>query len=119
MKKAALDLKRYLGDLGLVTFAMLTGGKGVHVIAPLTPEAEWSAVKDFAHRFALALEERVELFQAADVSESLQVQLSPCTREVRRLRKHLHQLARPVALRRGGGEAHAAIPHRRCHRDAG
>ncbi|HEV2567263.1 DNA ligase D [Sphingomonas sp.] len=57
VKKAAFDLKRYLGDLGLVTFPMLTGGKGVHVIAPLTPRAEWPQVKDFTHRFALALSE--------------------------------------------------------------
>lgn len=57
VKKAALDLKRHLGDLGLVTFAMLSGGKGVHVIAPLTPRATWPDVKDFTHRFALALSE--------------------------------------------------------------
>lgn len=57
VKTAAIDLKRHLGDLGLVTFPMLSGGKGVHVIVPLTPEAEWPAVKDFAHRFALALGE--------------------------------------------------------------
>jgi bifunctional non-homologous end joining protein LigD len=57
VKKAAIDLKRYLGDLGLVTFPMLSGGKGVHVVVPLTPQAEWSTVKDFTHRFALALSE--------------------------------------------------------------
>lgn len=57
VRKAALDLKRYLSDLGLVTFPMLSGGKGVHVIVPLTPAAEWPAVKDFAHRFARALGE--------------------------------------------------------------
>jgi bifunctional non-homologous end joining protein LigD len=57
VKKAAIDLKRYLGDLGLVTFAMVSGGKGVHVVAPLTPGAAWPEVKDFTHRFALALSE--------------------------------------------------------------
>ncbi len=57
VKKAARDLKRHLGDMGLQTFPMLTGGKGLHVVVPLTPKAEWPAVKDFAQRFALALAE--------------------------------------------------------------
>jgi bifunctional non-homologous end joining protein LigD len=57
VRTAALDLKRYLADIGLVTFPMLSGGKGIHVVVPLTPGAEWPAVKDFAHRFALALGE--------------------------------------------------------------
>jgi bifunctional non-homologous end joining protein LigD len=52
---AAFHLQDVLGQMGLVTFPMVTGGKGVHVIAPLTPTAEWPQVKDFAHRFALAL----------------------------------------------------------------
>ena len=53
--KAAEYLKTQLAELGLVSFAMLSGGKGVHVIVPLTPDAEWPAVKDFADRFARAL----------------------------------------------------------------
>ena len=52
---AAFHLRDLLSQMGLATFAMVTGGKGVHVVAPLTPQAEWPAVKDFAHRFALAL----------------------------------------------------------------
>lgn len=55
VKKTAKDINRTLADLGLVSFAMLSGGKGVHVIVPLTPKAEWPAVKDFARRFSLAL----------------------------------------------------------------
>ncbi|MDQ8754929.1 DNA ligase D [Sphingosinicella sp. LHD-64] len=57
VKKAAHDLRRHLADIGLTTFPMLTGGKGVHVVVPLAAEAKWPAVKDFAQRFALALAE--------------------------------------------------------------
>ncbi len=57
VRKAAKDIRRHLADMGLQTFPMLTGGKGVHVIIPLTPKAEWPEVKDFAHRFAMALAE--------------------------------------------------------------
>lgn len=57
VKKAAVDLKEHLAELGLVSFAMLSGGKGVHVVVPLTPKAEWPAAKDFADRFARALGE--------------------------------------------------------------
>jgi bifunctional non-homologous end joining protein LigD len=63
---AALHVRDMLAQMGLTTFPMITGGKGVHVIAPLTPSAEWPEVKDFAHRFALALShEDPERFTAA------------------------------------------------------
>jgi len=66
VRKAAKDLKTHLADMGLTTFPLLTGGKGVHVVVPLTPKAEWPEVKDFAQRFALALAEaEPERFTAA------------------------------------------------------
>ena len=55
VKKAAVDLKDHLADIGLASFALLSGGKGVHVVVPLTPDAQWPAVKDFADRFSRAL----------------------------------------------------------------
>ncbi|MEO7383659.1 MAG: DNA ligase D [Novosphingobium sp.] len=55
VRRAALDLKQHLADLGLICFAMLSGGKGLHVVVPLTPCAEWPEVTDFAKRFATAL----------------------------------------------------------------
>ena len=55
VKKAARDIRHTLEDIGLTSFPLLSGGKGVHVVVPLTPKAEWPQVKDFADRFARAL----------------------------------------------------------------
>ncbi len=55
VRRAAFQFRDILKQIGLATFPMVTGGKGVHVIAPLTPRAEWPAVKDFAHRLAMAV----------------------------------------------------------------
>ncbi|USU11414.1 DNA ligase D [Sphingomonadaceae bacterium OTU29THOMA1] len=54
-RRAAEHVSAQLAELGLVSFPLLSGGKGVHVVVPLTPQAEWPAVKDFADRFARAL----------------------------------------------------------------
>jgi bifunctional non-homologous end joining protein LigD len=55
VRTAAFHFREILQSVGLETFPMLTGGKGVHVIAPLVPRAEWPEVKDFAHRLARAV----------------------------------------------------------------
>ena len=55
VKKSALDIRRQLADIGLVSFAMLSGGKGVHVDVPVDPGHGWDAHKDFSKRFAEAL----------------------------------------------------------------
>ncbi|MGC4251569.1 MAG: DNA ligase D [Sphingobium sp.] len=55
VKQAAQDIRDRLSDIGLVSFAMLSGGKGVHVVVPLTPDHDWESHKDFASRFAQAL----------------------------------------------------------------
>src|SRR3546814_11355926 len=55
VKKAARDLKRHLADMGLQTLPLLTGGKGLHIVVPLTPAAKWPTVQELANRFALAL----------------------------------------------------------------
>lgn len=54
-KKAAEFVRDQLGEIGLASFPLLSGGKGVHVVVPLAPGAEWPAVRDFAERFAKAL----------------------------------------------------------------
>ena len=55
VRKAAFHFRDILKSIGLETFPMVTGGKGIHVIAPLVPKAEWPEVKDFAHRLAQAV----------------------------------------------------------------
>jgi bifunctional non-homologous end joining protein LigD len=55
VKQAARDIHKKLADIGLTSFAMLSGGKGVHVVVPLTPGHSWEAHKDFSKRFAEAL----------------------------------------------------------------
>ncbi len=55
VKDAAVFLRDTLADMGLASFAMLSGGKGVHVVVPLDATADWAAVKDFASRFSKAL----------------------------------------------------------------
>ena len=52
---AAKFLHDQLAEIGLVSFPMLSGGKGVHVVVPLTPDHDWELHKDFARRFAEAL----------------------------------------------------------------
>ena len=70
VKKAAEDIKNQLAEIGLVSFAMLSGGKGVHVVVPLKPQAEWPAVKDFAERFARALAEAEPERYVANMSKA-------------------------------------------------
>ena len=57
VKEAALQLRRSFDALALESFALLTGGKGVHVVVPLLPEAEWDRVREFAKAFCAALAE--------------------------------------------------------------
>jgi bifunctional non-homologous end joining protein LigD len=57
VKEAAVRLKALLGDLGLKTFPLLSGGKGIHVVAPLDQSKDWPTVKSFAERFTRAIAE--------------------------------------------------------------
>ncbi|HEX5238912.1 MAG TPA: DNA ligase D, partial [Sphingomicrobium sp.] len=57
VKEAAVKLRGLLKDLGLETFPLLSGGKGLHVVAPLDASKDWGAVKSFAERFSRAIAE--------------------------------------------------------------
>lgn len=55
VREGALQLRDSLAAIGLESWPLLTGGKGVHVVVPIRPEAEWDEVRRFAHRFCAAL----------------------------------------------------------------
>jgi bifunctional non-homologous end joining protein LigD len=49
---AARLMRERLSELGLASFVKTTGGKGLHIVAPLTPEADWDTVKAFSRAVA-------------------------------------------------------------------
>ncbi len=55
LKAAAVEVRDFLADLGFKSFLKSTGGKGLHVVAPLTPKLGWDEVKPFAKAIADAL----------------------------------------------------------------
>lgn len=50
--KAAFELRGVLDSVGLASFPLITGGKGVHVIAPIARTREWPDVKAFCRGLA-------------------------------------------------------------------
>src|SRR4051794_7601772 len=65
VKAAAVRLRGLLQDLGLKSFPLLSGGKGIHVVVPLDASKDWATVKSFADRFSRAIAEaEPEMFTA-------------------------------------------------------
>jgi bifunctional non-homologous end joining protein LigD len=55
LRAAAEEVRDFLAELGFKSFLKATGGKGLHLVAPLTPKAGWDEVKEFAKAVADAL----------------------------------------------------------------
>lgn len=55
IKAAARDVRDRLQEIGLESFVRLSGGKGLHVVVPLKPKADWAQAKDFCESFAQAM----------------------------------------------------------------
>ncbi len=52
VRRAAADLRDVLERAGLESFALLTGGKGVHLVCPIERRKGWRAFAAFAKAFA-------------------------------------------------------------------
>jgi bifunctional non-homologous end joining protein LigD len=50
--EAAREVRQRLKEAGLAAFVKTSGGKGLHVVAPVKPKAEWPAVKAFTKGIA-------------------------------------------------------------------
>ena len=55
VKAAAFQLRRSFEAVRLESFALLSGGKGIHIVVPLDPAALWKEVREFAKAFCTAL----------------------------------------------------------------
>ena len=59
---AAIEMREALLGIGLQSFVKTTGGKGLHVVAPVAPKLGWDAIKEFskwvAERFVAAYPDR-------------------------------------------------------------
>jgi bifunctional non-homologous end joining protein LigD len=53
--EAAREVKRRFEDLGLTAYLKTSGGKGLHVVAPLKPSAGWDEAKAFTKAMADAM----------------------------------------------------------------
>ena len=53
--EAAEEARALLQDQGLVSFVKTTGGKGLHVVVPLRPEAGWDALRALAEGIGAAM----------------------------------------------------------------
>ena len=56
LAESAAEVRDVLNGLGLQSFVKSTGGKGLHVVAPIEAKHEWPSVKEFTHNVARALE---------------------------------------------------------------
>ena len=54
--RAALEVRDRLKQRKLTSFLKTTGGKGLHVVLPITPTSTWDTVKEWSRQFVVAME---------------------------------------------------------------
>jgi bifunctional non-homologous end joining protein LigD len=100
--EAARAVRERLEAVGLASFVKTTGGKGLHVVAPLQPKAGWDAVHDFTHRLAEAM--------AADQPEAYVATVSKAKRTGKILVDYLRNGRNQTAVAPYATRARAGAP---------
>jgi bifunctional non-homologous end joining protein LigD len=60
---AAREVRHLLTSIGLKAWVKTTGGRGLHLVVPLVPDADWSECLEFAHAIAnLMVEQNPERY---------------------------------------------------------
>lgn len=99
---AALEVRARLADAGLQGFVKTTGGKGLHVVAPLKPGAGWDAAKAFARGLAEAM--------AADTPDGFVATIAKAKRRGRILVDYLRNQRGATAVAPYSTRARAGAP---------
>jgi bifunctional non-homologous end joining protein LigD len=106
LASAAAEVRQRMKSAGLETFLKTTGGKGLHIVAPIRPEHDWASVKDFAHRMVLAME--------ADNSSLFLTRMAKAARKNKIFLDYLRNERGATAIApyspRARNEAHVALP---------
>jgi bifunctional non-homologous end joining protein LigD len=66
----ANEVRERLRAMHLKSFVKTTGGKGLHVVVPITPKADWETVKSFAQAVAEAMAKDTPTKYTAVLSKS-------------------------------------------------
>jgi bifunctional non-homologous end joining protein LigD len=102
VKSGAFRLREVLAALDLESLPMLSGGKGIHVVAPIAPRAAWPVVK----RFAAQLAARV----AADAPEKFVATMTKARRKGKIFIDHFRNEVAATAIAPYSPRARAGAP---------
>jgi bifunctional non-homologous end joining protein LigD len=102
VREAAQALRKRLSGLGFDVFVKTTGGKGLHVVVPITPNQDWDSAKAFARKVAEDL--------TAEAPELYIATMSKAKRKGKIFIDYLRNARSATAISAYSTRAHAGAP---------